>query len=63
MGPLSKEKKNWMDYIYWVMYILYTHFDHIGRENVSEQINENDQLREVKAYFLFFVFLFLCWIF
>ena len=45
------------------MYILYTHFDHIGRENVSEQINENDQLTEVKAYFLFFVFLFLCWIF
>ena len=51
MGPLSKEKKSWMGYIYSIMYSLYIYFDHIGRENVSEQIHEIDQLREVKAYF------------
>ena len=55
MGPLNKEKKSWMDYMYSIMYILYIYFDHIGRENVSEQIHEIDQLREVKAYFFYFM--------
>ena len=44
-----------MDYICCIMYILYIHFDHICRENISEHEHEhgNDQLRGVKTYFCF----------